>query len=235
MLDEYKAMIRTTAGDLEDHLAAITAKLQTVVTFGPAPPVLTQTDVRRLQKERDSTKKCLEICAEGLARINELKLRPVCENGLPPGADGAGISSSDLTLADTMTLLALKECSHKLSEVLCHLRANDEYAKGRLQATGAQGRPTLDAEDDLQELVKELDSTKHCLEVVSDASDRVSSGKIHVVEDIVVGEGGQQLLITTRDQLFQARRVTLESKATQVIMSASDAAVQEYLHGHARK
>ena len=75
----------------------------------------------------------------------------------------------------------------------------------------------------------ESDSTKQRLAILNNAAKQASSGAVHVVEDVKIGMDGEQKLITSHEQLFEVRRVTLGNRARQVVMSASDAALQEFL------
>ena len=50
-----------------------------------------------------------------------------------------------------------------------------------------------------------------------------------------MGRNAEQLLITSRDQLFEARRVTLSDGAKQVIMSTTDASLQQFIASQINK
>ncbi len=238
VLNEHKDLIRDTTQDLEDHLAELNAKVQFPVPPSSARCTGAATHMQRFQDERESTKKCLEICARVLAHIDGFRLQPVPSEDPPAGDISTGLSPRDLTHAHIMTLSTLKECSDKLNDTLSRLSAHREDANGRLQAGGALQQPhNIDesSESETQRLTGELDSARQCLAICSNASQRASSEGVHVLEDIHVGDDGQQMLISTLGELFNARRVTVGDRATQVVGIVSDASLQEYFRAQNRR
>ncbi|KAM5347079.1 hypothetical protein ACJ41O_010084 [Fusarium nematophilum] len=136
-----------------------------------------------------------------------------------------------------MTLSTLKDCCDKLSDTLTRLRTLGEDTRGRLLA----GEPKLERDDaaspgqEAQSLAKEFDSTRQCLAICSDASERADSGKVHILKDIEIGKNGRQMLVATLGELFDARRVTLDEGAVQVVASSSDASLQELFRSQNRR
>lgn len=226
-------MIRNTKKDLEDHLEEINSKLQ---SFSPPSCIGPTMDVERFQNERDTTEQCLKICTEVLHHINELRLQPI-----PTGESlirdiSLGLSARELTHAHIMTLLTLRECSDKLSDTLYRLRAHGEDTKSRLLAGQAIQEPggILGPRSEARKFASEFDSTRQCLAICSDASERASSGKVHVLDDITVGKDGKQMLIATLGELFNARRVKIGEGAVQIVASSSDASLQELFKAQAQ-
>ena len=233
VLNEYKDMIRTTKQDLEDHLEEVNARLQSLTPPSNDRHVLEQTDVERFKKERDSTKQCLDICAGVLAHINELRFQPIpakpSESGVPPG-----LSPRDLTHAHAMTLLTLKECTDRLSDTLARLRAHEEDAQSRLSTGTFIEESRSMPGNEAQKLAREQDTVRQCLTVCSEADERASSGKVHVLDDITIGENGEQMLISTLGDLYDARRIRLGDGAVQIVASTSDPAIQEMFKARRR-
>lgn len=77
-------------------------------------------------------------------------------------------------------------------------------------------------------------STEQCLAVLHRAAEQASSSGVHVVEDVDIGNDAQQMLITSRDQLFEARRIKLGSRAKQFIMSTTSEELQDFLKSQRR-
>lgn len=233
VLNEYKDMIRNTKRDLEDHLEEVNARLQSLATPSNAHLVLEQSDVERFKNERDSTEQCLDICAGVLAHINELRLQPITaresESGIPPG-----LSPGDLTHAHVMTLLTLKECTDRLSDTLARLRAHEGQTESRLSAGAFIEEPRRMQGNEAQRLAKEHDTVRQCLTVCAEADERASSGKVHVLDDITIGENGEQMLISTLGDLYNAKRVRLGDGAVQIVATTSDTAIQELFKSRRR-
>ncbi|KAM0269065.1 hypothetical protein ACHAQH_009821, partial [Verticillium albo-atrum] len=223
-LDEYQDMIKATTQDLENHLEEITAKLRSLAPLGGGSPELGE-DEHWFEKERQSTEQCLEICAQGLARLDEVRLK----NG---DDTNTFVPAQNFTLAEIMTLLALRKCRDDLA---LHLRAKEELC-GRYVPVGALHQEATDSvsHDDARRLVSESHSTEQCLAVLHRAAEQATSGGVHVVEDVDIGNDGQQMLITSRDQLFEARRIKLGNRARQFVMSTTSEELQEFLKSQRR-
>ncbi|KAI9147398.1 hypothetical protein HJFPF1_12418 [Paramyrothecium foliicola] len=238
VLNEYKDMIRNTKQDLEDHLQDITSKLQSLTKQDDNSTRAEPADVERFRSECETTEKCLEMCSQLLSHINGLRLLPVAIGEASRDTLAAGLSTQDLTRAHIMTLSTLKDCSDKLSDTLSQLRVLEEDTKGRLltgEAKLKQGN-IISSKQEVQSLSKEYDSTRQCLIICSDASERASSEKVHVLEDVTIGRNGQQMLIASFGELFDARRVRLDEGAVQVVASlSSDATLRELFTAQNRR
>lgn len=234
VLNEYKDMIRNTKRDLEDHLEEVNARLQALTPPSNDRLVLEQTDVERFKNERDSTEQCLDICADVLAHINELRFQPISVMQFNSGVP-SGLSPRDLTHAHAMTLLTLKECTDRLSDTLARLRAHEESTQSRLSSGTFIEEPRSMPGNEAQRLAREHDSVRQCLTVCSEADERASSGKVHVLDDIIIGENGEQMLISTLGDLYDARRVRLGDGAVQIVASTSEPAMQELFRARNRR
>lgn len=235
MLNEYKDMIKSTTQDLEDHLDDINAKLQSLASSS-TPRSGTATDERRFQDERDSTEQCLEICAQVLAHIDAMRLQPLSKEASPRGTS-PGFASRDLTRAHIMTLSTLKECSDKLSDTLSLLYIHREDTVDRLQTkeTPLPRGIEPDLELEAQRLAGELNSTKQCLAICTDASQLASSDRVHVLEDINVSDDGQQLFVSTLRDLFRVKGASAGDRAIQFVGTVSDSSLQEFFRMQNRR
>lgn len=73
VLKEYKQLISNTTSDLEDHLEKINDKLETISSQGVGISNEDAAERQQLQEERDSTQKCLDICAHVLTQIDQVQ------------------------------------------------------------------------------------------------------------------------------------------------------------------
>lgn len=231
-------MIRITKKDLEDHLEEITSKLQSMTRPSASSSERNPGDIERFRNEHETTRQCLDICAEVLSHINGLRLLPVANGPVPRDDTPAGLSTQDLTRAHIMTLSALKDCCDELSDTLVRLRALEQQSENAIvteKVVSGQGS-SANPRHETQSLAKEFDSTRQCLTICSEASERVDSGKVHVLEDITIGKDGQQMLIASFGELFDARRVRIAEGAMQVVASSSsNASLQELFGAHYRR
>ncbi|KAM0625559.1 hypothetical protein ACHAPW_008691 [Verticillium nonalfalfae] len=224
-LDEYQDMIKATTQDLESHLEDINRKLHSLTSLGDQQPADNAEERQWFERERQSTQQCLDICAQGITQLVEARKR------YKDGAHTA-MEAEQLTLAELVTLLALRRCQDDLA---IHLRAKEEQA-GRSQSLPVHHRqaalPTSSPET--QAFLHESHSTEQCLAVLHRAAEQASSSGVHVVEDVDIGNDAQQMLITSRDQLFEARRIKLGSRAKQFIMSTTSEELQDFLKSQRR-
>ncbi|KAF3357046.1 hypothetical protein VDGD_02421 [Verticillium dahliae] len=222
-LDEYKVMINATAQDLENHLEEINAKLRALAPLSGLLPALPPEDRRWFERERRSTEQCLDICAQGLARLDELMLRSLPDAERSNESNQTHKLAQEFTLAEIMTLLALRRCRDELA---FHLHSKEGQAERYLP----RGAPADTAfQHDAWGLAAQSESTEQCLAILPHAAEQAASSGVHVVEDVDIGVDGEQMLITSRDQLFEVRRVNLGNRARQVVMSSTSEAVREFL------
>lgn len=88
-----------------------------------------------------------------------------------------------------------------------------------------------DSERDLERLQSEVDSTKQRLAFFEDASARASSGRVHIVEDIIVGNNSAQVC-TSAEDLWSVKRVTAGHGSLQFVGSLPPDILMEVLRGH---
>lgn len=230
VLNEYKDMIDDTRHDLENHLEEINLKLQSLVPQDRAPSTTTTPDIRRIENERDSTERCLEICTQLLEHISTMRFQPVAAQSSSERTPAA-ISAHDLTVADVITLSTLKSCSTKLSETMSELQAHREAANSKAPLDTTEPPHGLAADPDLsiQRLWGEVDSTKQRLELCERASAWASSGRVHTVEDITVGNDAKQMCVSTLGDLFNVKGATAGHGSFQFFGSTSEAGLKQLL------
>ena len=73
VLKEYKELISNTTTDLEDHLQEIERKLQDLPLRGDTISDEDAVERERMQKEKDSTKQCLAICAQVFEQVSQVR------------------------------------------------------------------------------------------------------------------------------------------------------------------
>jgi len=78
-------------------------------------------------------------------------------------------------------------------------------------------------------LQNELESTRQCLSVCDRASEWASSGRVHVVEDISVGNDGKQICVSTLGDLFNIKGARAGNGGFQFFGSVSERSLNEIL------
>ncbi|KAM0540540.1 hypothetical protein ACHAPJ_013588, partial [Fusarium lateritium] len=231
VLNEYKSLICDTKLDLQNHLSNIDSKLQEIVSQGNTTgSTMARTDLQRIENEKESTERCLEYCKHVLEQINGMHFQPIFD-GPSTSTTAVSISTQNMTLADSLTISTLKTCSYNLSDTIKQLEAHRSSAEEDLRLTSpgqglGQGR---DSDANRQTLQNELESTRQCLSVCDRASEWASSGRVHVVQDISVGNDGKQMCVSTLGDLFNIKGASAGDGSFQFIGSVSESSLNEML------
>jgi hypothetical protein len=231
VLNDYKDLICDTKLDLEKHLKDIDSKLQDIVSRGTSTETNeAQANLRRFENEKESTKRCLAYLKHVLEEINKMHFQPVhTENTLQTAA--ISISTQNMTLADSLTISTLKTCSYNLSSTIDRLESHRGHTEEnlRLRSSSEFQDPGIDHDTNREMLQNELESTRQCLSVCDRASEWASSGRVHVVEDISVGDDGKQICVSTLGDLFNIKGARAGNGAFQFFGSVSERSLNEML------
>ncbi|KAF5663480.1 hypothetical protein FHETE_7488 [Fusarium heterosporum] len=231
VLNDYKNLICDTKLDLEKHLKDIDSKLHEIVSQNRASDInRNRINLRRVENEKESTERCLEYCKHLLEQIDGMHFQPVF-NDSTLNTTTTTITTQNMTLADSLTISTLKMCSHNLSNTINQLVAHRSDADKNLRLTSSgQGHSSgSDPSGDYQTLQNELESTRQCLSVCDRASDWASSGRVHIVEDIAIGNDGKQICVSTLGDLFKITKATAGHGSLQFFGSVSEGSLNEIL------
>ncbi|KJZ69792.1 hypothetical protein HIM_10810 [Hirsutella minnesotensis 3608] len=227
-LNEYKAEIRKTREDLEDHLYQVKAKLDHLSPGATGLEITTWSDVDRFQAEKATTEKCIEICEEVLAHITQMRFRPMLEKG--NGAKDARPTES--SHARSLTQSALRVCKTELHETVGLLQTHRDETNGRIEAEPEDRLSRKSRQEmceDYEKLRREVASTEQCLIVCSGAAERAATQRVHTAEDFKAGDDGKQLFISTVGDLFDVKRIHCGDRAMQFVGSISNESLSHFL------
>ncbi|KAK1981002.1 hypothetical protein LZ30DRAFT_593631 [Colletotrichum cereale] len=227
-LNEYKDMIQKTAGELEDHLEDVNAKLEHLILHQKESFQALSSNIERIQNEKDSTEICLEICAQVQARIDEMHFQAIS-----PSPSSNEISCRSLTRAMVMTLSTLSQCRDMLTDNVSQLRRQkEEVSREQLGSDTTSSSGPLEAE--IKRLQEEADSTKTCLTICNDASEHATRG-VHVLENMTTGHDGQQLFVSTLGDLFRVKGATTGDGGIQFVGSVGEGTLQEFFRSQMKR
>jgi hypothetical protein len=215
---QYKDMIKDTASDLEEHLQQVNEKLQAISLQGTRISNQDAAQRERIQEERDSAQKCLEICA---MVSNSFKDIPI---SLDIDQKPLVATSSGLLSAQPVTVNAVEECKHKLAATSPQLETHIQDLK---KHTPGEANDSRDMAVERERIREELESTKQCLAICTKASEKAYHGEVNKFEDITMGHDAHQVIITTLGDLISAKRATTGFRSTRLIGQISDDAMQQ--------
>lgn len=228
-------MVKSTTQDLEDHLEDINEKLQALQPSKDTnDTAVNEDDLRRMYNEKDSTERCLNICAGVLAHIDNMQLLPVQPNdaAAPPWSQPGGPVVGEMTQAHIVTYAVLRDCSDKLNGAVAELQAQKAKLDAQHAASAKSITSPSDTEVEARRLRGELDSTRQRLVVCNDLSKRITADNVHVVEDMHIQHDGKQLFVSDVGDLFNIRNVSAGDRAIQIVGSIPTEALQLLIKAH---
>jgi hypothetical protein len=189
-----------------------------------------RTNLQRFENEKESTERCLAYLRRVLEEINGMHFQTVPAENTSHAA-ALSISTQNMTLADSLTISTLKTCSFNLSNTIDRLESHrdDTEENLRLRSSLQCQNPEIDPDANREMLQNELKSTRQCLSVCDRASEWASSGRVHVVEEISVGNDGKQICVSTLGDLFNIKGARAGNGAFQFFGSVSERSLNEML------
>lgn len=125
-------MIQTATANFEDRLQRIDARMESLVSglgSDPEPEAAQETaaEVQKIQEERLSTEKCLQICTQLSHHINQLRL-----SGRQRFGAGTATPSDSESVPERITNEGLDECADSLSRMIQKLACHEQTLFTRL-------------------------------------------------------------------------------------------------------
>ncbi|KAI1070684.1 hypothetical protein LB507_006699 [Fusarium sp. FIESC RH6] len=231
VLNDYKDLICDTKLDLEKHLKDINTKLHDIMTRGTTTETdEVRTNLQRFENEKESTERCLAYLRHVLEEINGMHFQTVPADNTSLAA-ASSISTQNVTLADSLTISTLKTCSVNLSNTIDRLESHREDTEENLRLRSSLQTQNSGINPDMNRemLQNELESTKQCLGVCDRASEWASSGRVHIVEDIRVGNDGTQICVSTLGDLFNIKGAKAGNRGFQFFGSVSERSLNDIL------
>jgi hypothetical protein len=203
---------------MEAHLQSIDEKLETVVGQSIAESGSNALQLRRIEEERMSTQKCLQICAQLLEHINQIQLTPEISNS---SADPMGPG----TLPERLTVTGLQECKNNLALTVAKL---DGHMKELIDRLVTESKATTTSKEhlaDLTRLREEWDTTRQCQEICSKAETYLKEN-VSTIENYSTGDA-VQFMVSTDGTVLRGTNRGLGWRTRQLGGHVSDATVQQ--------
>jgi ABC-type transporter Mla subunit MlaD len=132
VLKEYKEMITNTTSDLEEHLQEIDTRLQILCLRGAKISDEDGAERERVQEEKDSTRQCLDICAQVSEHINQVQLNVFKDVSATQDTQQMIVATlGSLVSAERVTANILKQCKEMLTNTTSKLE--EHLQKNRLR------------------------------------------------------------------------------------------------------
>ena len=213
-------MIKDTTYNLQMHLQRIDEKITTVAADYPS---LSEDSSIDLQDEKAVTVQCLRICERASSYIKSLQDgQPVLQREAP---QQSAKYVQDQFEAQILTLKSLNENRDNLFETIGRLRERFDSINIK--------RDT-DRESETLRLQEEINFSKQCLEVCEQASNQVSSQKIHIIGEVIAEEDCDQVVVTALADLFHVGKVKATNRSAQLVGSMPADVLRDVSHDRYR-
>ncbi|EEU39907.1 uncharacterized protein NECHADRAFT_68825 [Fusarium vanettenii 77-13-4] len=196
-LDGHKELIRNATDDLEAHLESINEKLEAMIDRTVPASDTDAADLCRIQNERASTEKGLQICRQLSDHIKEIQL-----NHAGRGKDLPRILDSGL-LPDRIVSESLQQCTGSLSVATEQLERLQRKLMDQLMA---KSRSAMAEEDgaDLERLRSELETTRQSIMICHQVDMRLQQN-VSVIENYATGDQTVQFLASTNEKTINGK------------------------------
>ncbi|KNG88886.1 hypothetical protein ANOM_003678 [Aspergillus nomiae NRRL 13137] len=226
VLQEYKELIENTKYDLENHLQDIQAMLLSSSETSVAS-VMDAVELQRMEEERNSTQKSLDICHQFLAFITQTRANLLGESGLTLNDSHQPYSSATPNLSWLINAEGLnstyKEVTSWRLRLLQHLYG---FSKNVQAAPLGLLQPNNGQSSKQQSFQEEYKNTEALLAFCQQAEEAANGPRTHHFEDITTGDHSRQVIVTTLNDLISAKRIKSGHQSYQAVGQMSNESIQ---------
>ncbi|KFY17277.1 hypothetical protein V491_05045 [Pseudogymnoascus sp. VKM F-3775] len=231
LLNDYNTLIENTTSDLKEHLQELDERLQ-AISQGAQPVDVDDLKQQRIKEERESAQSCLDICIQVSAHIDTVQQNAFVNIARASSASNqdSASESKKFTQAEAVTNNTLNHCKLGLAQTTSEIREQLHRINDQMRSSSHLHAPSseLAAEQDI--IREELKSVEQSLKICSDAAEKALPDRVHVFEDVSMGDDGDQIIVATFGDLISAKRVTVGSRSRQFLGQMSDASLQQLSH-----
>ncbi|RSL39510.1 hypothetical protein CEP54_016310 [Fusarium duplospermum] len=196
-LEDHKELIRNATDDLEAHLESINEKLAAIIKRTMPTSDTDVAELRRIQNERASTEKGLQICRQLSDHIKQIQL-----DHAGRGADSLRTLDSGF-LPDRIVNESLQECTVSLSIATEQLERHEREVMDQLMA---KSKSAMTEEDrvDLNRLQSEVELTRRSIKNCHQVDMRLKQN-VSIIENYATGDQTVQFLASTNEKTINGK------------------------------
>ncbi|OBT46596.1 hypothetical protein VE00_01735 [Pseudogymnoascus sp. WSF 3629] len=227
LLNEYNTMITNTSSDLKEHLQELDERLQAISQGAQAFDV-DDLKQQRIKEEQESAQSCLDICIQVSAHIDDVQRNAFVNiAGTLANNQDSAAESKKFTQAEAVTNNTLDHCKLGLAQTTSELREQLYRINGQIRSSLQRHAPSGEQAAEQERIREELRSVEQSLKICSEAAEKALPDRIHVFEDVSMGDDGDQIIVATFGDLISAKRVTVGARSRQFLGQMSDASLQQ--------
>jgi hypothetical protein len=228
VIDEYKDLIQNTQCDLETHLEDIRIKVETLSLNTLANTTIDPAELQRMEDERQSTQKSLEICQQFLTLLDQSRHSLLGNLERASKEPSEQLSSeerpmqSSLINAEGLNAARKEIMSWKIQLLQNLYKVDKSIPLTRLDIPML--RDGYSSEQ--QTLQDEAQGTEALLEFCKHAGKEVNQPGMNYYEDITAGDNSHLAVVTTFKDLISAKRIKSGSGSKLILGQMSDDTIQ---------
>ncbi|KAL3462748.1 hypothetical protein BJX64DRAFT_258536 [Aspergillus heterothallicus] len=232
VIEEYKELIQNTQCDLEDHMENIRTKVEALSPNGSASTTINQAELQRMEDEKQSTQKSLDICQQFLTLLDQ------SQPSLLRGLEGASMEPTQLhssserpTQSSLINAEGLNSARKEIMSWRIQLLQNLYQVDKQLPITRMDiPRPLLSKvlEAEQQTFQEEMLGTEALLEFCKHAEAEANQPRMNYYEDVTAGDNSHLAVVTTLKDLISAKRIKSGSGSKLVLGQMSDDTIQSF-------
>jgi len=218
-LDEHRGMIDVATVNLEERLAIIDAKLESIFQQSVPDSDEDAAELRQIKEDRLSTQKCLQICVQLSHHIDQIQTQVPSPTGRP---------RRDARLVDpgAVTNQSVRECKEKLTATAATLEKNMQHLIDRLVQKSKTAMSDEEQAAELATLQADWESARECINICSRADMNLNEN-VSVIDNFATGDDAIQFLVSTNNKTIHAKNRGYGMRPRQLGGHLSDESLQQ--------
>jgi hypothetical protein len=210
-------MIDVATVNLEERLAIIDAKLESVFQRSVPDSDEDAAELRQIKEDRLSTQKCLQICVQLSHHIDQIQTQ------VPPPS---GRRDARLVDPGAVTNQTVEECKKKLTATAARLEKNMQDLIDRLVQKSKTAMSDEEQAAELATLQADWESARECINICSKADMNLNEN-VSVIDNFATGDDAIQFLVSTNHKTIHAKNRGYGMRPRQLGGHLSDESLQQ--------
>ncbi|KAL4887805.1 hypothetical protein BDV59DRAFT_189892 [Aspergillus ambiguus] len=226
VFEEYKELIQNTQCDLESHLWDIRTRLESSSFEGSPTPEIDETDLRRMEAEKQSTQRGLDICDQFLNFMNQSRsslfedFEHASRESHPPYTIPPRPSS--LISADWFNSAHKELLSGKIRLLQYLSEVEKQFPRRKTNLSPLE----IDRTSDFRNFRDEVSGTEALLTFCKKVEEEANERRTNYYENIDVGDNTRLAVVTTLKDLISAKNIKSGNGSRIVFGQMSDDTIQ---------
>ncbi|KAL4900142.1 hypothetical protein BDW74DRAFT_104538 [Aspergillus multicolor] len=228
VIEEYKELIQNTQCDLETHLEDIRTKVKALSLNGSAITGIDPAELQRMEDEKQSTQKSLDICQQFFTLLDQSQSRLLEDLERAPKEPPQQHSSFQRPMQSSLiNAEGLNSARKEIMSWKIQLLQNLYEVEKNLPITRLDIPLLRDGLDSEQQIFREeVQGTEALLEFCKHAGTEANQRHMNYYEDVTAGDNSHLAVVTTLKDLISAKRIKSGNGSKLILGQMSDDTIQ---------